>query len=92
MTFPLFNSEPWVDDALCAQVGTDMFYPEKGQTDISNAAKRICRLCPVRGEQLGGTGECLEYALNRDERFGVWGGYSERERRRMNQRRREGAA
>jgi WhiB family redox-sensing transcriptional regulator len=92
MTFPLFNGEPWTADALCAQIDPEIFYAEKGQSDVVNLAKRVCRHCPVRGEKLGGTGECLDYALKREERFGVWGGYSERERRRMIQRRREGAA
>jgi WhiB family redox-sensing transcriptional regulator len=39
-------------------------------------AKRICSGCEVRAE-------CLEYALAHDERFGIWGGLSERERRRL---------
>ena len=69
----------WQDRALCAQVTGDMFFPEKGEP--SAAAKRVCRICEVRAE-------CLEYALEHDERFGVWGGMSERERRRL---KREGA-
>ena len=36
-------------------------------------AKRICAMCEMRSV-------CLEYALNNDERFGVWGGLSEKER------------
>ena len=39
-------------------------------------AKRVCLTCEVRGE-------CLEYALQNDERFGIWGGLSERERRKL---------
>lgn len=92
MTFPLFNGEPWVVDALCSQVDAGLFYPDKGDTIGANQAKRVCRMCPVRAEKLGGTGECLEYALAKGERFGIWGGFSARERRRMVQRRREGAA
>ena len=42
-------------------------------------AKRICTTCEVRAE-------CLEYALEHDERFGIWGGLSERERRRLKRR------
>ena len=63
---------PWRDDALCAQTDLDAFFPEKGES--TRPAKRVCSRCPVRAE-------CLEYALAHDERFGVWGGLSERERR-----------
>jgi WhiB family redox-sensing transcriptional regulator len=59
-------------DALCAQVDTELFFPEKGSSVRS--AKTVCRRCDVRKE-------CLEYAINTGQRFGVWGGKSERERR-----------
>ncbi|MFY1679526.1 MULTISPECIES: WhiB family transcriptional regulator [unclassified Streptomyces] len=61
----------WQDAALCAQTGADFFFPEPGSS--VREAKRICGLCPIRST-------CLEYALERDERFGVWGGLSETER------------
>jgi WhiB family redox-sensing transcriptional regulator len=61
----------WQQEALCAQIGTDFFFPEPGSS--VREAKRICRLCPMRAA-------CLEYALENDERFGVWGGLSEKER------------
>ncbi len=64
----------WQDRALCAQTDPEAFFPEKGGS--TREAKRVCRSCDVRAE-------CLEYALARDERFGIWGGLSERERRRM---------
>lgn len=64
----------WQDDALCAQVGDDFWFPEKGGS--TREAKGVCGRCPVRAE-------CLAYALEHDERFGVWGGMSERERRRL---------
>jgi WhiB family redox-sensing transcriptional regulator len=67
----------WFVDALCAEIGGDEWYPEKGGT--TRAAKRICAKCPVREE-------CLEWALQNQERFGVWGGKSERERRAMTPR------
>lgn len=67
----------WQDEALCAQVDGEIFYPEKGGSTLD--AKRVCMACPVREP-------CLEYALDRDERFGIWGGYSERERRRLKRR------
>ena len=64
----------WQDQALCAQTDPEAFFPEKGGS--TREAKRVCRSCDVRAE-------CLEYALEHDERFGIWGGMSERERRRL---------
>ncbi len=64
----------WQDRALCAQTDPEAFFPEKGGS--TREAKKVCRGCEVRAE-------CLEYALEHDERFGIWGGLSERERRRM---------
>jgi WhiB family redox-sensing transcriptional regulator len=62
----------WQESALCAQTDPEAFYPEKGGS--TRAAKRVCSRCEVQAE-------CLEYALARDERFGIWGGMSARERR-----------
>jgi WhiB family redox-sensing transcriptional regulator len=67
-------AENWRDSALCAEIGPDAFFPEKG--DSSRPAKAICRSCRVRAE-------CLQFALANDERFGIWGGLSDRERRRL---------
>ena len=64
-------------DALCAQTDPEAFFPEKGGS--TRDAKKICTACEVRGE-------CLEYALSNDERFGIWGGLSERERRKLRKR------
>lgn len=66
--------EPWRDDAICAQTDPEAFFPEKGGS--TKEAKKICQGCPVRHE-------CLQYALDHEERFGIWGGLSERERRRL---------
>jgi WhiB family transcriptional regulator, redox-sensing transcriptional regulator len=63
--------------ALCAETDPEAFFPEKGGS--FREAKRICTGCEVRAE-------CLEYALANDERFGVWGGLSERERHRIRRR------
>lgn len=65
---------PWHEFALCSYVDPDVFFPEKGGS--SREAKRICARCTVQTE-------CLDYALQNDERFGIWGGLSERERRRL---------
>jgi WhiB family redox-sensing transcriptional regulator len=69
------DDEPrWQEQALCSQTDPESFFPEKGGS--TREAKRICAACDVKQE-------CLEYALQRDERFGIWGGLSERERRRL---------
>ena len=60
--------------ALCAETDPDEFFPDKGSNP--RAAKRVCGSCEVRAE-------CLAYALEHGERFGIWGGLSERERRRL---------
>ncbi|WKD59721.1 WhiB family transcriptional regulator [Corynebacterium caspium] len=72
----LFNAveQEWQDQALCAQTDPEAFFPEKGGS--TREAKRICQACSVRDE-------CLEYALEHDERFGIWGGLSSRDRRRL---------
>lgn len=67
----------WQERALCAQTDPEAFFPEKGGS--TREAKRVCSSCEVRAE-------CLEYALANDERFGIWGGLSERERRRLKRR------
>ena len=71
------NPLAWQTDALCAQTDPEAFFPEKGGS--TRDAKKICTGCEVRGE-------CLEYALSNDERFGIWGGLSERERRKLRKR------
>ena len=67
----------WQERALCAQTDPEAFFPEKGGS--TREAKRVCATCEVREE-------CLEYALANDERFGIWGGLSERERRKLKRR------
>jgi WhiB family redox-sensing transcriptional regulator len=68
------GEQDWQERALCAQTDPEAFFPEKGGS--TREAKRICAGCEVRAE-------CLDYALAQDERFGIWGGLSERERRRL---------
>ena len=67
----------WQERALCAQTDPEAFFPEKGGS--KREAKKVCTGCEVRAE-------CLEYALANDERFGIWGGLSERERRKLKRR------
>ncbi len=68
----------WTAHGLCAQIDPERWFPDKGGS--TREAKRICQECPVRVE-------CLQYALDNDERFGIWGGHSERERRSLKHRR-----
>ena len=70
---PEHEERVWMLDARCLDADPEAFFPEKGGS--TREAKRICAACPVRPE-------CLDYAITHDERFGIWGGLSERERRR----------
>ncbi len=72
----------WRDSAACRGIDPDVFYPVSDEE--AEAAKSICAICPVREP-------CLEYALANRERDGVWGGATERERRRMIRQRRRSA-
>ena len=65
---------PWMDKARCAGMPLNFFFPDKGRSP--NAAKAFCEPCPAKDA-------CLEFALKNNERFGVFGGKSERERRRI---------
>lgn len=71
---PDWREPRWQDLSLCSQTDPEAFFPEKGGS--TREAKKVCRGCEVRAE-------CLEYALERDEKYGIWGGLSERERRRL---------
>ena len=64
----------WQEQANCLGVDPDLFCPERGAS--TREAKAVCRSCEVQGD-------CLEYALAHGEKFGIWGGLSERERRRV---------
>ena len=68
------EAQSWQEQALCAETDPEAFFPEKGGS--TREAKKICTGCEVKAQ-------CLEYALSNDERFGIWGGLSERERRRL---------
>lgn len=66
------DREDWVKGAVCSETDPEIFHPEKGGS--TRPAKAICGGCPVRAQ-------CLQYALEHNEQFGVWGGLSERDRR-----------
>lgn len=71
---PIGEKPPWQEYALCREIDPELFFPEKGEPTAQ--AKQVCMACEVRTN-------CLEYALDNHERFGIWGGKSERERRKI---------
>jgi WhiB family redox-sensing transcriptional regulator len=64
----------WQRRANCMGVDPELFFPERGAS--TREAKEVCRGCVVRED-------CLEFAIANSEKFGIWGGMSERERRRV---------
>jgi len=75
---PISYRPPRLDGVvLCAEVDPDLWFPEVGQSN--KEAKDICRDCEVRDA-------CLQWSLNADERYGVWGGVSATERSRLRKR------
>lgn len=66
----------WQRRAACRRPGVDpdWFHPDRGQPNRD--AKRVCATCPVQAE-------CLDWALDTDQRWGIYGGLTERERRRL---------
>jgi WhiB family transcriptional regulator, redox-sensing transcriptional regulator len=71
---PVYVRPDWHADANCRGLDPELFFPERGE--ISSAAKDVCHRCDVQVE-------CLTFALNSGEHFGIWGGMSERQRRRI---------
>jgi WhiB family transcriptional regulator, redox-sensing transcriptional regulator len=81
MTAP--STASWRKLAACQGIDPEIFYPASDEDDAWEA-KAICSECPVRQA-------CLEHALAHREREGVWGGTTERERRRIHRQRRKSA-
>lgn len=71
---PVDVDETWREHANCLGCDPELFFPERGESTVE--AKAVCRSCVVRLE-------CLEFALSIGEKIGIWGGLSERERRRL---------
>lgn len=69
---------PWTDYAACAGVDPELFFPGRGES--LRPARAVCARCVVRAQ-------CLEHAITNEEHHGVWGGTSERERRRIRRQR-----
>jgi WhiB family transcriptional regulator, redox-sensing transcriptional regulator len=72
----------WRHSAACRGVDPEIFYPASDEE--AAVAKSVCDQCDVREP-------CLEFALANRERDGVWGGATERERRRLVRQRRKSA-
>ncbi|MGH9042027.1 MAG: WhiB family transcriptional regulator [Acidimicrobiia bacterium] len=74
----------WRTKGSCRGSDSMVFYPPADDDTLAAPAKRICADCPVRQP-------CLEFALATREKHGVWGGLTERERRRVLRQRRRSA-
>lgn len=80
-TAPLVQREDWMADGLCHNSPTpELWFPKRGDSIVYAIA--ICGTCPVKAQ-------CLEYALVFNERHGVWGSKSERQRRVIRRERRK---
>lgn len=77
-------AQKWRSIGLCRGSETMVFYPPSDDDSLAEEAKMICSMCAVRKP-------CLEFALNTREKHGVWGGLTERERRRVLRQRRRSA-
>jgi WhiB family redox-sensing transcriptional regulator len=75
----LAEPEAWTDSALCAQIDPEIFFPNKGDVVKAATARRICGDCPV-------STQCLTAAMEEDQRWGIWGGYTAHERYKMKRR------
>lgn len=73
------RSTSWMSQAGCKSVNPELFFP-LGSSDAPDwqiaRAKRICSSCPVRND-------CLAYAVDTAQKYGIWGGLTELERRRL---------
>lgn len=68
------HAQPWVKDGACLEVDPDLFFPKSGDHASAATARVVCAGCPVAGE-------CLEFALSTDQKFGIWGGLTPRQRK-----------
>lgn len=75
----------WRDDAACLGLDPDLFFPTDTSPERADLARAVCADCTV-------TEECLDYAIATNQRWGIWGGTSDRDRRRIRQQRRQVSA
>ncbi|NNC75795.1 MAG: WhiB family transcriptional regulator [Acidimicrobiia bacterium] len=71
---PITEERPWLVFGACRQVESDLFFPASKAQELE--ALRICATCPVRDE-------CFAHAIESREAYGVWGGTTEKQRRRL---------
>lgn len=69
----IFTDETWMQDGLCGEFESEMWFPDPEKGEQGAEAKAICRQCPVKIE-------CLEYGTKHDE-HGIWGGLTQKARR-----------
>lgn len=68
--------EPWREEAMCQNDTEGLFFPDPADIGAVAVAKAVCASCPVANE-------CLAYAIDTDQPFGIWGGFTAKERRRI---------
>lgn len=78
-------SEEWRDFAICKGLDPNIFFPGSYDTSAVDLAKRICASCPV---QLA----CADYGISHFERYGIWGGFTQRQLRTRRKKWKERAA
>ena len=71
---PINEERPWMVFGACRELDPELFFPQSSQA--AGRAIAVCNTCAVRAE-------CLEYSLEARERFGVWGGLTEKQRRQL---------
>lgn len=74
LTAPILQERPWAVFAACREEQSMRFFPEN--RDEEREALKVCSTCPV-------VEDCLDHAIESNERFGIWGGTTERERRKI---------
>lgn len=74
----------WRKHARCLGMDPGVFHPPGELDEAAAPAVAVCSVCPVREP-------CLEFAITHGEHHGVWGGQTERERRRLVRQRRRTA-
>jgi WhiB family redox-sensing transcriptional regulator len=84
MTITSMTKPIWRQYARCLGADSELFYPTSESDEAAEPAKAICAVCPVREP-------CLDHAITAREKQGVWGGLTERERRRLIRQRRRSA-
>ena len=76
------ESRAWMSGAVCAQTNPDLWFAEEGNYQASIEAKKVCQTCPV-------VQQCLEYAIDNNILYGIWGASTLRERQAVKRRRRK---